>query len=182
MAVRFLALKQGVGHWAHHGAPRAPSSPLDRSVRGQGPDEGESLIVGTAIRTACAEDGVPVEVFLHWGTAPDGRGSVPPMHTRRKVWARMVEAGVTVDRPLDGEVVEGPGGGKTVQLERIMSQQEVADYFDVTVRTVQRWRRDGRGPRFLMAGTRPIYRVRDVVAWMTTDEGVQLGGSLEGPA
>lgn len=43
-----------------------------------------------------------------------------------------------------------------------MTQEEVAEYFGVTVRTVQRWRADGVGPAYLQYPGRVMYLPEDL--------------------
>jgi excisionase family DNA binding protein len=50
--------------------------------------------------------------------------------------------------------------------ERLMSEQEVADYLHVHVATVRKWRRAGTGPPVRWAGTKPRYRRAEVDAWL----------------
>jgi excisionase family DNA binding protein len=52
------------------------------------------------------------------------------------------------------------------QRERLMSEQELADYIGVHVTTVRRWRREGTGPPVHWARTRPRYRLAEVDAWL----------------
>lgn len=48
----------------------------------------------------------------------------------------------------------------------LLTEQELADYCRVSLRTVQRWRNEGTGPPVLWAGDRPRYRLEDVDAWL----------------
>jgi hypothetical protein len=50
-------------------------------------------------------------------------------------------------------------------LQRPMSEQDVADRWQKSVRTLQRWRRDGYGPAYLRIGGTIHYRMRDVLAF-----------------
>jgi excisionase family DNA binding protein len=50
--------------------------------------------------------------------------------------------------------------------ERLMTEQEVADYCQVHVATVRRWRRAGTGPPVHWAGDKPRYRLAEVDAWL----------------
>lgn len=50
-------------------------------------------------------------------------------------------------------------------LQRPMSEQDVADRWQKSVRTLQRWRRDGYGPVYLRIGGTIHYRMRDVLAF-----------------
>jgi excisionase family DNA binding protein len=48
----------------------------------------------------------------------------------------------------------------------LLTEQELADYCRVSLRTVQRWRAEGTGPPVLWAGDRPRYRREDVDTWL----------------
>jgi hypothetical protein len=50
-------------------------------------------------------------------------------------------------------------------LQRPMSEQDVADRWQKSVRTLQRWRRDGYGPAYLRIGGTVHYRMRDVLVF-----------------
>ena len=54
----------------------------------------------------------------------------------------------------------------TEQEEQLLTEKQVADYLNVTVRTVQRWRTEGTGPPVLYAKNRPRYRKAAVDAWL----------------
>jgi excisionase family DNA binding protein len=57
------------------------------------------------------------------------------------------------------------GKGMTEE-EKLLTEKQVAEYLNVTVRTVQRWRAEGTGPPVLYAHNRPRYRKADVDAWL----------------
>jgi excisionase family DNA binding protein len=50
--------------------------------------------------------------------------------------------------------------------ERLMSERELARYLNLSLRTVQRWRAEGKGPPVLWAHNRPRYRKAEVDAWL----------------
>jgi excisionase family DNA binding protein len=50
--------------------------------------------------------------------------------------------------------------------EQLLTEKQVAEYLNVTVRTVQRWRAEGTGPPVLYARNRPRYRKADLDAWL----------------
>jgi excisionase family DNA binding protein len=47
-----------------------------------------------------------------------------------------------------------------------MSERELARYLNLHLRTVQKWRAEGKGPPVLWAANRPRYRRSDVDAWL----------------
>lgn len=55
---------------------------------------------------------------------------------------------------------------------RPWSGQDLADFCDVSLRTVEGWRQTGEGPKFFSPkGTRRVwYAERDVLAWMAAGE------------
>jgi excisionase family DNA binding protein len=52
------------------------------------------------------------------------------------------------------------------QRERLMSEQELADYLGMHVGTVRKWRRAGTGPPVHWAGSKPRYKLAEVEAWL----------------
>ena len=45
------------------------------------------------------------------------------------------------------------------------TEAELAERWGISTRTLQRWRRDGRGPDFLRIGRRVIYPLADIAAF-----------------
>jgi excisionase family DNA binding protein len=54
----------------------------------------------------------------------------------------------------------------TTDPGRPLTEREAAEYLRVAPRTLQRWRQLGRGPRFVRAGRRVLYRQRDLDDWL----------------
>jgi excisionase family DNA binding protein len=50
--------------------------------------------------------------------------------------------------------------------DELLTEEELARYLKVTVRTVRNWRAEGTGPRPLRAGRGVRYRRRDVDEWL----------------
>jgi excisionase family DNA binding protein len=50
--------------------------------------------------------------------------------------------------------------------ERLWTEQQTADYLQVAVGTLRRWRAEGTGPPSLRAGRTVRYRKTDVDAWL----------------
>jgi hypothetical protein len=50
-------------------------------------------------------------------------------------------------------------------LQSPMTEPELADRWQKSVRTLQRWRRDGYGPAYLRIGGTIHYRVQDILAF-----------------
>jgi excisionase family DNA binding protein len=48
----------------------------------------------------------------------------------------------------------------------LATSEEVAEYMQVSVRTIEDWAYRGRGPRFTMAGDQRRYRWEDVDAYL----------------
>ncbi len=53
-----------------------------------------------------------------------------------------------------------PDGGEFLRTEQVSAR------FGIPIRTLEDWRRRGRGPRYIRAGRSILYRVRDVEAWL----------------
>ena len=49
--------------------------------------------------------------------------------------------------------------------ERLLTQQQLADELQVSVRTLERWRQEGTGPAFIRVGRALRYRRADIDAW-----------------
>jgi hypothetical protein len=50
---------------------------------------------------------------------------------------------------------------------RHLHQVELADRWRISPRTLERWRWEGKGPRYLKLGGRVVYRLEDVEAFET---------------
>ena len=50
--------------------------------------------------------------------------------------------------------------------DALLTQQQLADELQVSVRTLERWRQEGTGPTFIQVGRSPRYRRSDVDAWL----------------
>jgi excisionase family DNA binding protein len=50
--------------------------------------------------------------------------------------------------------------------DALLTQQQLADELQVSVRTLERWRQEGIGPTFIQVGRSPRYRRSDVDAWL----------------
>ncbi|MEW7978437.1 MAG: helix-turn-helix domain-containing protein [Candidatus Sedimenticola endophacoides] len=46
-----------------------------------------------------------------------------------------------------------------------INQKQLADYWGISQRTLERWRALGLGPLFLKIGGRVVYRVEDILAY-----------------
>jgi predicted DNA-binding transcriptional regulator AlpA len=52
------------------------------------------------------------------------------------------------------------------QIDRLISENEAAEFLGYSVRTLQSWRWKGGGPRFVRVSARSIrYRRRELLAW-----------------
>jgi len=52
------------------------------------------------------------------------------------------------------------------ELHQYLTEQQIAERFSISRRTVQRWRELGSGPRFVRLGERRIaYSLTDALAW-----------------
>ena len=69
--------------------------------------------------------------------------------------AARVTSGVTGPEPLSGRA----------PLVQHLSPPDLARRWQLSHRTLERWRRDGRGPAHLKLGTLVLYRVEDVEAY-----------------
>lgn len=67
----------------------------------------------------------------------------------------------------------GPECPQTEVPTRHMLQREVADRFRVSKRTLERWRAEGVGPKWLRLNGRIVYRAVDIEAF----EAAHMNGS-----
>ena len=72
---------------------------------------------------------------------------------------------------------------------RHLKQRELADRWNMSPRTLERWRWVGEGPQFIKIGGRVVYRLEDVEAYeqnqlraSTADSGSGAQASLAGAA
>ncbi|MCB1503123.1 MAG: helix-turn-helix domain-containing protein [Bauldia sp.] len=54
--------------------------------------------------------------------------------------------------------------------EVFLTEAELAERWRHSLRTLQRWRMNGKGPRSIRIGRRTVYRISDVEAFETGDE------------
>ena len=59
-----------------------------------------------------------------------------------------------------------------------LDQNALADRWQVSPRTLEQWRWQGRGPRFLKIGGRVVYRLADVEAFETSNLHANTNGPL----
>jgi excisionase family DNA binding protein len=50
--------------------------------------------------------------------------------------------------------------------EELLTQKQLADELQVSLRTLERWRQEGSGPAFIRVGRSPRYRRSDIDAWL----------------
>jgi predicted DNA-binding transcriptional regulator AlpA len=60
-------------------------------------------------------------------------------------------------------------------MPRLLSEQQVEQFYGLRVRTLQRWRLESRGPRYRKLHGLVRYDVRDLDAWIAAAPG---GGSV----
>jgi excisionase family DNA binding protein len=62
--------------------------------------------------------------------------------------------------------------------EELLTQQQLADELQVSLRTLERWRQQGIGPAFIQVGRSPRYRRSDINTWL--DQQRRTGGTEGG--
>ena len=60
-----------------------------------------------------------------------------------------------------------PLDGRDSRRVRHLNQRELAERWDISVRTLERWRWLLQGPPFLKLGGRIVYRIEDIEAYET---------------
>ena len=53
-----------------------------------------------------------------------------------------------------------------MRLEALLTQQQLADLFGVSWKTIERWRHEGTGPAWVRVGQGVRYQPYDVKAWL----------------
>jgi len=56
-------------------------------------------------------------------------------------------------------------------MPRLLSEQQVEQFYGLKVRTLQRWRLESRGPRYRKLHGLVRYDVRDLDAWIASAPG-----------
>jgi excisionase family DNA binding protein len=69
-------------------------------------------------------------------------------------------------RSEPGGQVRQNGLGNELELRRLLSADEVAEFLGVPVRTLYQWRYKGAGPVGVRVGRHLRYRVTDIEAWI----------------
>ena len=59
-----------------------------------------------------------------------------------------------------------------------ITQEQLAERWHLSPRTLEQWRWLGKGPRFLKIGARVLYREEDVEAWETAQVCQNTSGPL----
>jgi len=71
---------------------------------------------------------------------------------------------------------EYPRTSRLESLSSCVSQGELAQHWEISIRTLQRWRAAGTGPSWLLIGASIYYRIDDIRAF--EDGQRHLGGSV----
>lgn len=53
-----------------------------------------------------------------------------------------------------------------MELEKLLTDKDLEEKSIAGVQTLKKWRREGRGPRFLRIGHKIRYRASDVAEWL----------------
>jgi excisionase family DNA binding protein len=61
----------------------------------------------------------------------------------------------------------------------LLTEAELADELKVSRRTLQRWRTEKRGPRWIRVGKAPRYKRGDVTAWLEAHAAEGDAGSAD---
>jgi hypothetical protein len=87
---------------------------------------------------------------------------------------------------MEGSSERFDGEEMTIQH---LKQQDLADRWNISPRTLERWRWVGEGPQFIKIGGRVVYRLEDVEAYernqlraSTADDGSQVQSRMAGAA
>jgi Helix-turn-helix domain len=64
---------------------------------------------------------------------------------------------------------------------RHLDQSGLAERWRLSTRTLEQWRWQGKGPKYLKIGGRVVYRVEDVEAFEAANLHVNTIGPIDGP-
>jgi predicted DNA-binding transcriptional regulator AlpA len=64
--------------------------------------------------------------------------------------------------------------GNTTMMSTLLSSPQTAKHLEITIRTLERWRKLGTGPRFILIGRNFKYAQADIDSWIES----QRFGSL----
>ena len=67
-----------------------------------------------------------------------------------------------------------------IKTEALLNQWDVAERWRMSPRTLERWRWEGKGPRYLKLGNRIGYRIEDVEAFERDNTLAPEGGTRLG--
>lgn len=51
-------------------------------------------------------------------------------------------------------------------MYKLFTNDETAEILRIAPRTLEDWRTNGRGPNYVQCGGKPVYRERDIDAWI----------------
>jgi hypothetical protein len=54
----------------------------------------------------------------------------------------------------------------TTDSDRVLGEAQAADFLKLSIRTLQAWRSQGKGPAYIRAGRSIRYRMSALIAWM----------------
>ncbi len=92
----------------------------------------------------------------------------------------MTAAPQTAENPPVTSANAGGTGMTHGDDDVLWTQEQVAEYLGVSPRTVEGWRRRGRGPAWHRIGRSARYFKRDVLAWVRRQRGAGEGEQREG--
>jgi hypothetical protein len=64
----------------------------------------------------------------------------------------------------------GKNPGMAYSPDDILDEAQVAAVLHTSVRTLRRWRTEGRGPPYARVGKQPLYRYRGILEWLQKRE------------
>jgi len=79
------------------------------------------------------------------------------------------------ETPVPNRAVKGRSAIKAPSLPRLsemLREHRVADYLNVSVRTLQNWRMFSKGPKFVKIGRAVRYKRADVETWLDSCPGL----------
>ena len=53
-------------------------------------------------------------------------------------------------------------------MKKLITPTEVSELLSISPLTLRKWRWEGKGPQFIKAGSKVLYRIADIENWVNT--------------
>ncbi len=101
------------------------------------------------------------------GGESDAPFPVPGEDTRQSDEAATNSAPPTID---NRDATATAGDEIVINERRFIGERRVAAMLGISLRTLQRWRKEGKGPRSTKIGRKPFYELDELQKWIDTEK------------